>query len=322
MKKTTIRTRIVATLAGIMLIAFALMTMTGCMPYYGTTNTQPTVEAVEGLPGTFDFQPLAIGTYADSITVNSKTAIAYVYYGGYSGAIVEENRIDIKVVAFDSEGNELPAEKVEWAFASSGNIEITAKELGTVKISAVKKTVNNADGVNDADEEAADGEDEEEIEEITGEYLEEYNSAEVTVKVSRKSFFFDILIIGFGLYIFITGVSGKGKLYKAEFLKEGKEKPYRLVTKICCIVVGLLMIGSGVIGICDAKNSLGTIKNIVFIAAIAAFIAGIAVTNGMIDKKAMQEATEKRNSGRDLKAPNAAFEFDDDEPTVDDVRKK
>ena len=82
------------------------------------------------------------------------------------------------------------------------------------------------------------------------------------------------------------------------------------------------MIGSGVIGICDAKNSLGTIKNIVFIAAIAAFIAGIAVTNGMIDKKAMQEATEKRNSGRDLKAPNAAFEFDDAEPTVDDVRKK
>lgn len=324
MKKTTTRKSLVNTLVSIMLIAFALMTMTGCMTY-GTTNTQPAVEAVEGLPETFEFQPIAIGTYADSITVNTKTSIAYVYYGGSSDVIADENLIDISVVAYDAEGNELPAEKVAVDFSSSGNIEITAKELGSVKLTVVKKTADNAEEANDNAEEANDeasNEDEDEIEENTAEYLEEYNSAEVTLKVSRKSSFFDIIIIGFGLYIFVIGVIGKGKLYKAEYLKEGKEKAYKLVTRICCLVVGLLMIGSGVVGICDANNSLGTIKNIVFVAAIVAFIAGIAITNGMIDKKAMKEATEKRNSGRDLKAPNAAFEFDDDEPTVDDVRKK
>ena len=48
----------------------------------------------------------------------------------------------------------------------------------------------------------------------------------------------------------------------------------------------------------------------------------MVVTRLLTDTKAKKEDEAKRASGRDMKAPSAAFDFDDDEPTVDDIIKK
>ena len=52
---------------------------------------------------------------------------------------------------------------------------------------------------------------------------------------------FDILLLGMGVYVLYSGISGKGKLYNVENLKEGYEEKFKKVMRILFTTVGAYM---------------------------------------------------------------------------------
>lgn len=263
----------------------------GC---YGSGTSQPALEATEEEQAMEpQLRRIALQNL-QSVQVNIKTATALFMFAGETTNVAPEDdsydNISVEVTLMNEDGVAIP-DNLEWEINDNGLIMVEASEMGTLKVHVESN--------------------------LTGEY------AEVEIPVVRQSLTaWDIIILGIGMYALYLGISGKGKIYESEFIKEGKEDKYKLVTRLCCIVVAALMIASGVIASVDAYGSYSAWNTYIFIAAIVVFIVGIVVTRQLTDVKAKKEAEAKRASGRDMKAPTAAFEFDDDEPTVDDIMKK
>ena len=60
--------------------------------------------------------------------------------------------------------------------------------------------------------------------------------------MSLTSFsFFDLVMIGLALYVFIAGVRGKGKLYDTTNIKDGMEEKYVQTMRIFYLGLGLVM---------------------------------------------------------------------------------
>ena len=58
---------------------------------------------------------------------------------------------------------------------------------------------------------------------------------------------FDYLLIGLSLYVLVSAIVGKGRLYEVGKVKEGKEKEFKKVLRILYIVLGIFMlINSGI----------------------------------------------------------------------------
>ena len=143
----------------------------------------------------------------------------------------------------------------------------------------------------------------------------------VSVPVVRRALsVWNIIMLGIGLYLLFAAITGKGRLYEAEFVKEGMEKKYKNIIRIGCLIVALLMIADGVVSALDAYGNYRIVSTIIFGAILVVIIVELILLNSLTDKEAKKEAQEKRLSGRDLKAPNAAFDFDEDEPTLDDLK--
>lgn len=291
MKKDFIRKRTSLLIACLMIAAVLLTCMTGCAVNNGG---QQLIEATEEeLSSSPELRRIGIQTIA-SIQVNTKTAAVGFYFAGESEFITPENEkfdsIAYTLTAYDEEDNELKGDDFSYEMGDNGIITVNVKKIGRVDI-YVESTMTD------------------------------YN-AEASVSVVRQSMsVWDIIILGIGLYVLFLGITGKGKVYDAEFVKEGMESNYKRLIRICCFIISACMVASGIIAAADGYGELKIYKTIIFVVAIVFFIAGMIAAGNMIDKQARKEAEEKRIGGRDLKAPNAAFEFDDDEPTIDDVKK-
>lgn len=291
MKKFFVRKRTSLLIACIMLAAILLTCMTGCAANGGGQSLLEATE--EELSSSPELRRIGIQTIA-SIQVNIKAAAVGFYFAGENEFIGPENEkydsIAYTLTAYDEEGNELKGDDFSYEMGDNGVITVTVKKLGRVDIYAEST-------------------------------LTDY-TAEASVSVVRQSMsVWDIIILGIGLYVLFLGIAGKGKVYEAEFVKEGMELNYKRLIRICCIIISVCMIASGIIAAADGYGKLKLFKTIVFVIAIVFFIAGMIAAGNMIDKQAKKEAEEKRIGGRDLKAPNAAFVFDDDEPTIDDIKK-
>lgn len=272
-------------------ILVAIMTLclltTACMGQQGATG--PTPDPSIASP---ELQQIAIRHNA-SMFVNMRTALAYVYYAGAeSDPIKAEDLASLTVRAYKYVGEEtveLDESEYQVELGDDGIITVKSSEIGEIRITAV----SNAE-----------------------------KTAEATIPVARQTLtIWDIILLGIGLYALYMGITGRGKIYETEFLKEGCESRYKATTRIACLVVSVCMVGSGVVAAIDAYGAYSLIKTILFAVGIAVLIASIILTNSMIDKAARKEAQIKQSSGRDLKAPAAAFDFDDQEPTVDDLKK-
>ena len=138
--------------------------------------------------------------------------------------------------------------------------------------------------------------------------------------VSQPMDLLDFLFIGVGIYLLYLAIRGKGKIYETEFVKEGMEKKHKLTIRLTCLIAALLTMTAGFIPAFDRYGKYNLVSQILFFSAIGIFIISIIITGTMIDKKARKEAQKNEMEGRSTGTSDAAFVFDDDEPTVDDIR--
>lgn len=143
----------------------------------------------------------------------------------------------------------------------------------------------------------------------------------VKLNVNRQSVsLFDIVMFVIGLYLLYSAISGRGRIFDAEFVKEGMEAKHKKAMRISCLAAAVIMIAAGVVSALDGFGKLQTVSMILFGLLCAVFVAAIIWTGKYVDKNAKREAQQQPGGGTP-RAPKAAFEFDDDEPTIDDVKK-
>lgn len=131
--------------------------------------------------------------------------------------------------------------------------------------------------------------------------------------------FSDILILGIAVYALVTAITGTGAMFKNEFIKEGKEEDFKKYVRICALIVGVCMLAVAFISIfLCSKDNLAWLKYVLFGVGIAALIASLVITSKMTDKEKKAKAMAAGRTGS-VGDSSAAFEFDEDEPTIDDV---
>ena len=319
--------RIAALIAAVLALCLAL---TGCMMGSGK---QPSINAEDDSTVAYADRQLTFAQNVQSIQVNVNTAVGFFCYednmykiltdktGGGSDALdtaapdvtaapdattapdapkadtAEDNTVKYTVELFekDKDGNlsETPASSDKFTYeinAKNGYLFVKSSVLGEIRI--------NASCAN-------------------GSELKET----VKLNVNRQSVsLFDIVMFVIGLYLLYSAISGRGRIFDAEFVKEGMEAKHKKAMRISCLAAAVIMIAAGVVSALDGFGKLQTVSMILFGLLCAVFVAAIIWTGKYVDKNAKREAQQQPGGGVP-RAPKAAFEFDDDEPTIDDVKK-
>lgn len=319
--------RIAALIAAVLALCLAL---TGCMMGSGK---QPSINAEDDSTVAYADRQLTFAQNVQSIQVNVNTAVGFFCYednmykiltdktGGGSDALdtaapdvtaapdattapdapkadtAEDNTVKYTVELFekDKDGNlsETPASSDKFTYEineKNGYLFVKSSVLGEIRI--------NASCAN-------------------GSELKET----VKLNVNRQSVsLFDIVMFVIGLYLLYSAISGRGRIFDAEFVKEGMEAKHKKAMRISCLAAAVIMIAAGVVSALDGFGKLQTVSMILFGLLCAVFVAAIIWTGKYVDKNAKREAQQQPGGGT-LRAPKAAFEFEDDEPTIDDVKK-
>ena len=319
--------RIAALIAAVLALCLAL---TGCMMGSGK---QPSINAEDDSTVAYADRQLTFAQNVQSIQVNVNTAVGFFCYednmykiltdktGGGSDALdtaapdvtaapdattapdapkadtAEDNTVKYTVELFekDKDGNlsETPASSDKFTYEineKNGYLFVKSSVLGEIRI--------NASCAN-------------------GSELKET----VKLNVNRQSVsLFDIVMFVIGLYLLYSAISGRGRIFDAEFVKEGMEAKHKKAMRISCLAAAVIMIAAGVVSALDGFGKLQTVSMILFGLLCAVFVAAIIWTGKYVDKNAKREAQQQPGGGVP-RAPKAAFEFDDDEPKIDDVKK-
>lgn len=162
---------------------------------------------------------------------------------------------------------------------------------------------------------------------------------------------FDWLLLAISVYVLYAGVTGKGRLYSMENIKEGKEQEFKTFSRKIYILLGIAMvINSGasllrsslyayqeVTAATDstaavyewvAQKDLGSFAFLTpLVFSIISYVA-LAITLGLIvllvvkmrsfmDKEAQAKKSESASCSRGScsSMPSSAFEFDDEDKT-------
>ncbi len=313
--------RIAALIAAVLALCLAL---TGCMMGSGK---QPSINAEDDSTVSYADRQLTFAQNVQSIQVNVNTAVGFFCYEDNMYKILtdktdsgsdaldtdapdattapdapkadsaEDNTVKYTVELFekDKDGNlsETPASSDKFTYEineKNGYLFVKSSVLGEIRI--------NASCAN-------------------GSELKET----VKLNVNRQSVsLFDIVMFVIGLYLLYSAISGRGRIFDAEFVKEGMEAKHKKAMRISCLAAAVIMIAAGVVSALDGFGKLQTVSMILFGLLCAVFVAAIIWTGKYVDKNAKREAQQQPGGGT-LRAPKAAFEFDDDEPTIDDVKK-
>ena len=159
---------------------------------------------------------------------------------------------------------------------------------------------------------------------------------------------FDLVLMAMAVYILIGGISGKGKLLKADNIKEGKEEEFKKYSRIIYIALGCSMFlhsfctfVQNILYVYDADAQdfvaasasglasvfsyqfLRVISISFFVLTIAALIVLIIMMRKYTDpEKAKQQgnaAQNDRQKGHIL--PVDAFDFEEEESVLDPVEE-
>lgn len=310
--------RIAALIAAVLALCLAL---TGCMMGSGK---QPSINAEDESTVAYADRQLTFAQNVQSIQVNVNTAVGFFCYEDNMYKILtdktdsgsdaldtdasdatdapkadtaEDNTVKYTVELFekDKDGNlsEMPASSDKFTYEineKNGYLFVKSSVLGEIRI--------NASCAN-------------------GSELKET----VKLNVNRQSVsLFDIVMFVIGLYLLYSAISGRGRIFDAEFVKEGMEAKHKKAMRISCLAAAVIMIAAGVVSALDGFGKLQTVSMVLFGLLCAVFVAAIIWTGKYVDKNAKREAQQQPGGGVP-RAPKAAFEFDDDEPTIDDVKK-
>lgn len=319
--------RIAALIAAVLALCLAL---TGCMMGSGK---QPSINAEDDSTVAYADRQLTFAQNVQSIQVNVNTAVGFFCY--------EDNMYKILTDKTDSGSDALDTAAPDATDAPDLTAAPDAPKAGTAEDNTVKYTVElfekDKDG-NLSETPASSDKFTYEINEKNG-YLFVKSSVlgeirinascangselkeTVKLNVNRQSVsLFDIVMFVIGLYLLYSAISGRGRIFDAEFVKEGMEAKHKKAMRISCLAAAVIMIAAGVVSALDGFGKLQTVSMILFGLLCAVFVAAIIWTGKYVDKNAKREAQQQPGGGT-LRAPKAAFEFDDDEPTIDDVKK-
>lgn len=313
--------RIAALIAAVLALCLAL---TGCMMGSGK---QPSINAEDDSTVAYADRQLTFAHNVQSIQVNVNTAVGFFCY--------EDNMYKILTDKTDSGSDALDTDAPDAATAPDAPKADTAED-NTVKYT-VELFEKDKDG-NLSETPASSDKFTYEINEKNG-YLFVKSSVlgevrinascangselkeTVKLNVNRQSVsLFDIVMFVIGLYLLYSAISGRGRIFDAEFVKEGMEAKHKKAMRISCLAAAVIMIAAGVVSALDGFGKLQTVSMILFGLLCAVFVAAIIWTGKYVDKNAKREAQQQPGGGTP-RAPKAAFEFDDDEPTIDDVKK-
>ncbi|GEM_PF-273738 len=335
MKKTV--TRIIALSAVLLLVCSVF---TACL--MGTSaSQQPTLYVDYDQKAPTNGGKLLLKIGSDKISVNTDSVIGYFYFDGDDTVLLTDQQYEVevpapageggisqvgadgkpvtvtetrknieelKVTLKDEQGNLIDADKYVCEIITKdkfegdgklkdkesrlkayvGYIYINAQELGTIEIDA----------------RAFDG------------------SAIETQKISviRQSLsIWDIIMFGTGLYLLFAALTGKGRLYESQFVKEGMENKHRTIIRVTCLVVSMLMIATGIVSALDGYGKLKIINFILFGVMLVVFVIALILLRKCTDIEAKRKAQATGTVGP-KKSPSSAFVFDEDEPTVDDLK--
>ena len=319
--------RIAALIAAVLALCLAL---TGCMMGSGK---QPSINAEDDSTVAYADRQLTFAQNVQSIQVNVNTAVGFFCY--------EDNMYKILTDKADSGSDALDTDASDATAAPDAATAPDAPKADTAEDNTVKYTVElfekDKDG-NLSETPASSDKFTYEINEKNG-YLFVKSSVlgeirinascangselkeTVKLNVNRQSVsLFDIVMFVIGLYLLYSAISGRGRIFDAEFVKEGMEAKHKKAMRISCLAAAVIMIAAGVVSALDGFGKLQTVSMVLFGLLCAVFVAAIIWTGKYVDKNAKREAQQQPGGGV-LRAPKAAFEFDDDEPTIDDVKK-
>lgn len=319
--------RIAALIAAVLALCLAL---TGCMMGSGK---QPSINAEDDSTVAYADRQLTFAQNVQSIQVNVNTAVGFFCY--------EDNMYKILTDKTDSGSDALDTAAPDVTTAPDAATAPDAPKADTAEDNTVKYTVElfekDKDG-NLSETPASSDKFTYEINEKNG-YLFVKSSVlgeirinascangselkeTVKLNVNRQSVsLFDIVMFVIGLYLLYSAISGRGRIFDAEFVKEGMEAKHKKAMRISCLAAAVIMIAAGVVSALDGFGKLQTVSMILFGLLCAVFVAAIIWTGKYVDKNAKREAQQQPGGGVP-RAPKAAFEFDDDEPTIDDVKK-
>lgn len=319
--------RIAALIAAVLALCLAL---TGCMMGSGK---QPSINAEDDSTVAYADRQLTFAQNVQSIQVNVNTAVGFFCY--------EDNMYKILTDKTDSGSDALDTDASDVTAAPDLTAAPDAPKADAVEDNTVKYTVElfekDKDG-NLSETPASSDKFTYEINEKNG-YLFVKSSVlgeirinascangselkeTVKLNVNRQSVsLFDIVMFVIGLYLLYSAISGRGRIFDAEFVKEGMEAKHKKAMRISCLAAAVIMIAAGVVSALDGFGKLQTVSMILFGLLCAVFVAAIIWTGKYVDKNAKREAQQQPGGGIP-RAPKAAFEFDDDEPTIDDVKK-
>lgn len=169
---------------------------------------------------------------------------------------------------------------------------------------------------------------------------------------------FDYILLGMGIYVLVSGISGKGRLFTAENIKEGMEEKFHKTMQILYIVLGAVMTLNGGVSLIkynfytmvpatatspltwEPKGDLGAfsfltipVLNVLTYVCmgicLACIVYMIVAIRKMTDKNAPQKkaasnpaaaAQANRQAGHIL--PVSAFDFDEPETDASSAEKK
>lgn len=313
-------TRTIALLAALFAVC---MLLTACLPY-GSSAVQPKIDNEESAVTVPEAdRKLIFVVGRENISVNTESAVGYFCYEDNQYRILTDKEYDVQIPEVDEAGNAVMDAEGKPVTYAEKRTEI--KDLSVVLYDSDNKPIDTSKYSFRIDEGTGylviKSEEMGWVEINAKNYLDKTLEEPAKVNVLRQSLsVWDIIMLGIGMYLLFAAITGKGRLYENEFVKEGQEKKHKLIVRITCLVVALLMIATGVVAALDAYGKYKFISFILLAVMLVVFITALLLLRSCTDQKAKKEAQEKRAGGHDLHAPSAAFDFDEDEPTVDDLK--
>ncbi len=297
MKKNALRL-----IALIFTIALAATVLTGCFGMMGEMPKVTNEETNVTVP--YEQRKLVFVQNAASALVNTDTPIGYFCYEDNQLRILTPNSkteehddsISYTITVYNgskAEGAQPAVDGVDYTHSikENGYLYLNSKVLGDIDL-----RVSCANGS------AID--------------VENYKVAPRSISL------FDVIIGAMGLYLLYSAIVGKGKLFQNDFIKEGMEQKHKTIVRITSLVIGILMIATVAIALLDKYGKYRVATLVIFGLVFIAFIISTILLRRCTDQEAKRKAmTDRYAGGGARKTPAAAFIFDGNEPTVDDVKK-
>ena len=290
--------KLIRTLAIVAVLLAACLMLTGCL--LTGTGSRPSIDAEDNTELELSERKLIFVQNVSYAQVNLETAVGFFCFEDNMLRILTPDSGDaavsytVKVYEGDKDngGTLVSGDKYTCTLGEDGYLRLNSQVIGSLEIDA----------------ECANG--------------SKLSTTSVPI-VGKTLSLWDFAIAAMAVYLLVAAVRGKGSLFDDQFVKEGMEEKYKVTVRITSLLVALLMIATVLISAFDHYDKLRIVKIVLFGLMLAVFIVCMILLRRCIDQEKKREAQDARYGGGSVShSHEAAFVFDEDEPTVDDLKNK